>query len=158
MKTTKFLMILLSLMLIFGTVLTFVSCGGGETPAECTEHKDGNGDGICDTEDCGKAVETKPTPSADVFNENGELYLFKNGAPTFRFVLGSDTLLKQKANVEDLADILVALCNKGSKIEVLAQGEGEAQEVEILIGTVTNRGDEYNVNKYDYGKIGRAHV
>ena len=152
MKATKILMILLSLMLIFGTVLTFVSCGGGETTAECTEHNDGNGDGICDTEGCGASVEVPP--SLDAFNENGELYLFKNGAPTFRFVLGSDTLLKQKSNVEDLADILVALCNEGSKIEVLAQGEGEAQEVEILIGTVTNRGDEYNVNKYDYGNTG----
>ena len=141
-------------MLIFGTVLTFVSCGGGEeTPTECTEHKDENGDGICDTEGCGKTVETKPAPSADVFNENGELYLFKDGVPTFQFVIGSDALAKQKANVDDLAEILNDLCVKGTEIKVVAQGEG-TQEVEILIGTVTNRGDEYKINKYDYGMTG----
>ena len=146
-------MILLSLMLIFCTVLTFVSCGGGETPTECTEHKDENGDGICDTEGCGKAVETKPTPSADVFNENGELYLFKSGVPTFQFVIGSDALAKQKANVDDLAETLSDLCVNGTEIKVVAQGE-ETQEVEIIIGTVTNRGDEYKINKYDYGTTG----
>ena len=65
---TKILMILLSVMLVFGTVLTFVSCGGNTAPAECTEHKDENGDGICDTEGCGKAVENTPAPAGFTVN------------------------------------------------------------------------------------------
>ena len=104
MKISKILMILLSLMLVFGTVLTFVSCGG-TTTAECTEHKDENGDGICDTEGCGATVEA-PKPMADAFNANGELYLFKAGVPTFRFVLGSEAVSKQRAAIEELTAAL----------------------------------------------------
>ena len=153
MKTTKILMMLLSLMLVFGTVLTFVSCGGTPTTTECTEHKDENGDGICDTEGCGKTVEGNTDIPADAVNGNGELFLFKDGKPTFQFVIGTDSISTQKGVVEELAETLNKL-HSGEKIKVVAQGEGEPQTVEILVGTVTNRGDEYNVNKYDYGKTG----
>ena len=143
---------LLSLMLIFGTVLTFVSCGG--TTTECTEHKDENGDGICDTEGCGETVEKKPSPSADSLNENGEVYLFKAGVPTFQFVVGTDALNKHMATVEELAETLSKLSVKGTEIKAVAQGEGNPMDVEILVGTITNRGDEYKINKYDYGNTG----
>ena len=148
MKTTKILMIILSFMLIFGTVLTFVSCGG---TTECTEHKDENGDGICDTEGCGKPVEAKPDVNADAFNENGELYLFKDGKPTFQFVLGTDAASKHMSTVEELAEALDKI-NKleaeNEKIKAVDQDD-PAQVVEILVGTVTNRGDQYNINKYN---------
>ena len=143
---------LLSLVLIFGTVLTFVSCGG--TTTECTEHKDENGDGICDTEGCGETVEKKPSPSADSLNENGEVYLFKAGVPTFQFVVGTDALNKHMATVEELAQTLSKLSVKGTEIKTVAQGEGDPMDVEILVGTITNRGDEYKINKYDYGNTG----
>ena len=151
MKTTRILSLLLSLMLILGTVLTFVSCG--ETiPEACTEHKDGNGDGICDTEGCGATVEA-PETSADAFNENGELYLFKNGTPTFQFVLGQDAISKHMGTVEELITVLNKLTD-GTEIGCVAQTEGETKAVEILVGTVTNRGEQYNINKYDYGNTG----
>ena len=153
MKTTRILSLLLALMLILGMALTFVSCGGS-TATECTEHKDGNGDGICDTEGCGKAVEKTTDIPADTFNENGELYLFKGGVPTFRFVVGADSLAKHLGTVEELAGVLNGLCVDGTEIACLAQGDGEPCAVEILVGTVTNRGDEYNINKYDYGNTG----
>ena len=38
--------------------------------------------------------------------------------------------------------------DNGKEIEIVAHNDGEPQAVEILIGTVTNRGDEYNINKY----------
>ena len=143
---------LLSLMLVFGTVLTFVSCGG--TTTECTEHKDENGDGICDTEGCGKTVENTPDIPTDAVNENGEVYLFKGGVPTFQFVIGTSEIAKQKSNIEELAELLVSLSAKGSEIKTVAQNEGDPMAVEILIGTVTNRGDDCNINKYDYGNTG----
>ena len=147
----KLLTVLLSLMLVVGTVLAFVSCGGQTT---CTAHVDNNGDGICDTEGCGAAVEVKPDANSDAFNENGELILFKDGAPTFQFVLGSDAVSEQMEAITELAKTLEGLSVKGSKINTVTQNEGDAKTVEILIGTVTNRGNEYNVNKYDYGNTG----
>ena len=140
-------------MLVFGTVLTFVSCGGTPT-TECTEHKDENGDGICDTEGCGKTVENTPDTPTDAVNENGEVYLFKGGVPTFQFVIGTSEIAKQKSNIEELAELLVSLSAKGSEIKTVAQNEGDPMAVEILIGTVTNRGDECKINKYDYGNTG----
>ena len=151
MKKMRILMILLSLALIFGTLLTFVGCGAG-TLTECNEHKDENGDGVCDTEGCGATVE-KPVTTVDAFNENGELYLFKGGAPTFQFVIGADAVAKQKGTVEDLANVLAGLGNEGSTIPTV-MSDAEVKDVEILIGTVTNRGDQYNINKYDYGNTG----
>ena len=153
MKITKILAIALSLALILGCMLIFVGCGDTTPTTECTEHKDENGDGICDTEGCGKTVENKPDASADSFNENGEVYLFKGGVPTFQFVLGNDALTMHKGTVEDLAEILIDLSKDGSEILTVGQN-AEAKTVEILVGTVTNRGDEYNINKYDYGNTG----
>ena len=54
MKTKRILLLVLSLMLVFGVCLTAVSCG--DKPVECTEHIDENGDGICD--DCGASAPT----------------------------------------------------------------------------------------------------
>lgn len=148
----KITALLLSLIIVLGTMVAFASCGGG-APTECTEHKDENGDGICDTEGCGEAVEKTPTADGGFFNEKGELILFKGGVPTFTFVLGTDAMSKNRADVEDLAEVLVSLSNKGSEIKTVPQGEA-ATDVEILVGTVTNRGDEYKFNKYDFGSKG----
>ena len=153
MNVKKILLTILSLMLVFGSILALASCGAG-TLTECTEHKDADGDGICDSEGCNEPVEA-PVTSADAFNENGELYLFKNGAPTFQFVVGSDALTKHTVTVENLAKSLEGLCNEGSTIPTVVQNS-EIKDVEILVGTVTNRGEQYNVNKYDYGPNGYA--
>ena len=152
MNVRKIFWAILSLTLLLAFTLSFVSCGGTML-TECTEHKDENGDGICDTEGCGKAVENTPDVSADVFNENGEVYLFKDGAPTFQFVIGSDAIATHREPINTLATTLSSLGN--GEIKTVMQ-DSEAMTVEILVGTVTNRGDEYNVNKYDYGANGYA--
>ena len=146
----KILSLMLASLLVISMVLVFASCGD-TTPAACTSHADNDGDGICDTEGCNESVEPAPAPTADVFNENGELILFKNGAPTFQFVVGTD-VLKNKGDVDDLAALLTSL-GDGTEIKSVAQGEAVC-DVEILVGTVTNRGDEYKINKYDYGMNG----
>lgn len=58
-------------MLAVAMLFSFVACGTPEPddePEECTTHVDNNGDGICDTEGCGAAVEPAPpvpvTPEA----------------------------------------------------------------------------------------------
>ena len=153
MKITRIITLILSLLLVFGITLSFVSCGGSVEPTACTEHKDENGDGICDTEGCGEAV-TSPDVTADVFNENGELILFKDGAPTFQFVVGTDAISKHRGTVEDLAKTLADL-SVATEIKTVGQTD-EAMTVEILVGTVTNRGEQYSINKYDYGNNGYA--
>lgn len=154
MKRKNVIRLLITVFLAISVMLAFVSCGGNPTP-ECTTHVDNNGDGVCDTEGCGKTVEHTDTPTADAFNENGELLLFKDGTPTFQFVVGTDVISK-KGDIEELAALLQGLSKDGSEIKTVAQGEGEPQAVEILIGSVTNRGDECNINKYSYGKKGYA--
>ena len=151
MKVKGIILVLLSLILSFGMTLSFTACGD-PAPA-CTEHIDSNGDGVCDTEGCGEAVESNPDTTADVFNENGELILFKDGTPTFQFVIGTDAATKQVEPIKALADTLSSLGN--AEVKTVMQND-DAMDVEILIGTVTNRGSEYNVNKYDYGVNGYA--
>ena len=56
----KIISIILALALTLSTILLLASCGGA---TECTDHKDADNDGICDTEGCGKTVESA-TPSA----------------------------------------------------------------------------------------------
>lgn len=58
----KIIALILALALTLGAVLVLASCGDPEpTPTACTSHKDNNGDGVCDTEGCGKPV-TPTTP------------------------------------------------------------------------------------------------
>ena len=154
MRRPKILTLLLTLALIIGISLSFASCGGTTEPTGCTEHKDENGDGVCDTEGCNEAVTPAPDASADVFNENGELILFKDGAPTFQFVVGTDAISKHRGTVEDLAKTLADL-STATEIKTVGQTD-EAMTVEILVGTVTNRGEQYSINKYDYGNNGYA--
>ena len=56
----KIISIILALALTLSALLVLASCGG----TECTEHKDANNDGICDTEGCGATVEKEPAPAA----------------------------------------------------------------------------------------------
>lgn len=123
-------------------------CGAAVTPA-CTDHVDADGDGICDTEGCDETVAPE---EPEYFNDKGELILYKNGVPTFTFVTGSD-IGSNYAAVDDLATILNRL--NSTQITV-GDYRTDAVEVEILIGTVNTRGDEYKFNKYTLGVEGYA--
>ena len=61
----KIISIILALTLTLSALLVLASCGG---TTECKDHKDNNGDGICDTEGCGKAVEGTPAPVGFTIN------------------------------------------------------------------------------------------
>ena len=155
MNIKKIIALVLSLMLAIGVCLAFASCGAPDeddsgSDAGCTSHKDADGDGICDTEGCGATVTPGNSPSGDYFNENGELMLFKGGAPTFQVVLGAD-VGSAAGEVNAIVDTLNTLCT--GTIKVVSTTE-PAQDVEILIGTVSNRGAEYNIDKHSLGKQG----
>lgn len=53
----KIISLILAIALSLTAIVALVSCGG---TVECTDHKDNNNDGICDTEGCGKTVESAP--------------------------------------------------------------------------------------------------
>ena len=139
-------------MIIFGVISALVSCCGNPPATECTEHTDNNGDGICDSEGCGAAVAPIPEEKPGVFNENGELYLFKNGVPTFKFILGNDAS-SYTIKVKELSET-IAKYTKDNAEPAVESYSSEPVDVEILVGTVTNRGEEYKLNKYDYGMTG----
>ncbi len=145
----KIIALLTSLLLLLSAILAFSACDG-ETDAECTEHIDANGDGVCDTEGCGEAVETAPTPSGEYFDENGGLILFRAGVPTFQIVKGNDT-----GSVNADINSIVTAINGAATGEVKAVGtSSDVMPVEILIGTVKTRGAEYNFDKYSLGEKG----
>ena len=107
----------------------------------CTEHTDANSDGKCDT--CGTAVE----PVSD-----GTLELVKDSVPTFQIVIG-DVASSHRSSI--LA--FVAKVNErvgDTKVSVADENSGEAQPVEILIGSVSNRGEQYAIDKYSLGYDG----
>ena len=153
MRIRKPIIFILLCLLMICISLAFVGCGE-IAPTACVEHTDANGDGICDTDGCGATVEKKPEVEAGVFNENGELFLFKGGVPTFKFILGSDAT-SQTAQVKELAET-IAKYTKDKVEPAVETYSGEAATVEILVGTVENRGDQYKINKYDYGMTGYA--
>ena len=84
------------------------------------------------------------------FNEDGELILFDESKPTFKFVTGSD-IGNNAATINDIANQLNGLCEATVKVE---NYQSTPQTVEILVGTVNTRGDEYKYNKYDLGQNG----
>ena len=65
----KIISIILALALTLTALLALVACG----EAVCTNHKDDNNDGICDTEGCGKTVEPTTPPASAGFTINYEV-------------------------------------------------------------------------------------
>ena len=154
----KIISITLALLIFVCSLFAFASCG--VTPPACTEHTDADGDGICDTEGCGEPVEATPDDSgnngnsgnnSDYFNENGELVLYRDGVPTFTFVKG--TGLSGSGPVDDLATLLTGLSKSPVKA-VKSTDTDDIQDVEIIFGTVTNRGDEYKFDVHTLGLQG----
>ncbi len=151
MKARRIISLLLTLMLAFGIVLAFTACNPTEPTTECTEHKDEDGDGVCDTKGCGESVTAEGEDIGDYVNENGELILFKNGNPTFKLVYSEDAGMAS-AYATELARVL----SDYSKQEIVCElGEADnIQAVEILIGNVPSRGTKYIFDEHEYGKTG----
>ena len=128
------------LLLIILAVFLF-SCGG----AKCEECVDTDGDGICDA--CGDDIGSESSV------EN--VALIEDGIPGFKIVLGSDISTDVQEYVDEQ---IVEELKKTYGIELIAAKEGdssdEIQDVEVLIGDVTTRGDKYVSDRYELGKEG----
>ena len=90
--------------------------------------------------------------NSEYFSADGELILFDEGVPTFKFVTGNDVGTNAQA-LAALAETLTDLSADGSTVAV-ATSNSDITAVEILVGSVNNRGAEYKFNKYDLGAQG----
>ena len=140
----KLLVLLLALSLSF----SLFACGGGgddddDDDEVCVEHIDDNEDGKCD--ECNADM---PTSSIQ------DLILIDNGEAKFQFVLEAGLPIEVSKLIEDsIISVLEDDCD--IYIDIVDEDEEDSeQDVEILIGSVTTRGEEYEFDRYSLGKEG----
>ena len=124
----KILIFLLSLTLIF----TFFACG------EC-KHEDENNDGICDL--CDEKLE--------VVSNN--VALIEEGVANFQFVMADNVGMTPTKRIDTLIKDLADYDIDVKKVEDKADN---IQEIEVLIGNVTTRGEKYQYDRYSLGSKG----
>jgi len=131
---------LLLVMLALALALSLFACGGGGDV--CTEHVDEDDDGICDI--CKQKIEKTP--------ELTELTLIEEGEALFQIVLGEDVPVDARLVANQVKSALKKL---GITVNVVDYDD-PVKECEVIIGTVTNRGEDYNFNRYSLGLDGYA--
>jgi len=137
----KILILLLTLTLAFG----LFACGddGGDKP--CTTCVDENEDGKCDV--CKKDMPKDPVTS---------LLLIDQGYPDFQFVIAA-TGFPSSARDTLKNDVLKELNEKLEfDVEMVIENskDDEEMEMEVLVGDVTSRGDDYKFDRHNLGKDG----
>ena len=139
----KLLCVLLTALLCLG----LFSCFGGD---ECTEHVDSDADGKCDA--CGAAVklpeDDDPAPVAS------ELTFIEDGKATFQIVISknSSNSIVQKA----AKSIVDALAELDIDVDSVTETATNAKDCEVIIGTPTLRGEDYEYDARALGAKGYA--
>ena len=117
------------------------ACGGSVACRECTDE---DNDTKCDV--CGTDI---PAPIID------DIILIENGIANFQFVLakgiGADTRKMIDYTVirgaERMSGVVMTSVTEGFSNDV-------EQEIEVLVGDVKNRGEDYSMNRFDLGEKG----
>ncbi len=150
MKFTKALSALLVLMLVLALGFTLVACGGGEDP--CTEHVDADANGKCDN--CGADVEPEDDGGDQGGTTTGEIDLVSGGKAHFQVVA---TEAVQSSLGKSLTNFVKTLnqCIAEENVELVLD-TAEAKDVEIIVGSVANRGEKYDLDPYALGYDGYA--
>ncbi len=163
MKNLKRLILVL---LVFTLALTLFACGKKQNPppqggtGEACQHEDKNGDCVCDK--CKKAMKHEDEDedgNCDVCDkeldsgssEDG-IVLIEDEEVLFQIVLGSDIKSSVRMTVDDIVDILDE--EFGITLTVVEDKAGNEGDIEVLIGTVTSRGEDYEFDKYSLGAEG----
>jgi len=135
----KVLQKILLLMLALTLAFSLFACGGGDV---CTKHVDEDEDGICDV--CESEIKGPQSKES--------LTLVDNGEGKFAIVLGSDIPVSVRLAADMLRRDLAKL---DITVEVLDdEPTDETFDVEVLVGTVESRGEDYKFNKYSLGYEG----
>ncbi len=136
--------VMIALLLVLSLGLALVACGGGNDP--CTEHVDADSNGKCDK--CDAAVE--PDDGGDEGNggaATGAIELIKGGAVNFQIVSTEETATALGKNLTNFVKTLNDCLEDG---EVKAVYEHvEAKDIEIIIGAVSTRGNEFTADSLD---------
>ena len=147
------------MLLALTLVLTLIACNGGGD--DTCKHEDEDEDGICDLCDvCIEHIDDDEDGlcdncDAELEDEGGEgISLIADGEILFQIVYGSD-LGSAKMMVDDFADLIEEL---GFEVSIVNDDKKTINEdlVEILVGTVTSRGEEYEYDRYSLGAEGYA--
>ena len=139
-KITKLFMLLLALIIS----LTLFACGGSGDGDKCDECIDDDNSGTCDV--CGEEM---------LEEQINDISLIDDGFANFKIVFASDLSSDVRKVVNQK---IVAKLRKDCDIEVIALAEGSdndaPQDVEVLIGEVTSRGEKYSFDRYSLGEEG----
>ena len=120
--------------LILTLMLSLFSCG------EC-KHADENGDGICDR--CDEVISEVKKPN--------EVSLIENGEVKFQIVVEKDASTEISAAVDGVISNFERL---GATLNRVEDKANTNTEVEVLIGNVTSRGEQYVIDKHSLGYSG----
>ena len=137
----KVLLLMLALVMTFGAV----ACGN-TPPEECTAHVDENADGKCDV--CEKVVEPEKKPEEDTSKKSVEL--IKDGEATFHFVVSGEL----GSSVKEVDNLIKDMKKADYDVVKVNDVESSIQEIEVLVGPVTSRGEEYYVDPHTLGYDG----
>jgi len=138
MKKIKFLVMLISLVL---AVALLASCGGDEC-----KHTNIGKDGVCT--ECGEQVK-----EPDVTENEGEIVLVEGGVPKFHIV----TSISNPDVVREIDDFITKINGLlTADAKRVADTASTEQDVEIIIGSVKNRGDAYKIDEHYLGHKGYA--
>ena len=156
MKSIKRIFLIL---LAFTLLFTLIACGGGD---EKCKHADKNKDGVCDEcEVCIKHIDDDEDGLCDNCDEELDdgsevregIALIADGEILFQIVLGSD-IGSVKMLVDDFADFVEEL---GGELSVVTDDKKNKEaDIEVLVGTVTSRGKDYEYDRYSLGAEGYA--
>ena len=120
-----------------------LKCDNCYADVPCTVHVDSNGDDECDK--CGTEIE----------REVKKLLLIEGMESNFQFVIAGGCGSDVRSAVERE---VVKVLKDDYDIEIPIVFEGysndEEMDIEVLIGDVENRGDQYKYNKYSLGEKG----
>jgi hypothetical protein len=140
MKTYKKLALLF---MILAIIFSAISCGETE---EICKHEDENEDNICDL--CEEELE----PQIDGEKNEGTV-LVEDSEPLFRFVVYTGAKTQVFETIRKYANVYSDYY--GTEIEITRESDSsEFDGVEILVGPVKTRGEDYYVDMYSLGKEG----
>ena len=114
---------------------------------ECKNHKDTNGDGLC--EECGEKVSNKKDDEEE--ETQSPLTLIEDGEAKFQFVYPDDISVDMRSNI---GDIISSLKKLGVNVTMVAESENKEQDCEVLVGNVTKRDAKYQYPSYTLGAEG----
>ena len=154
----KLLILLLALVLVFA----FASCEKehvdndndgkcdecgktlSENPPACSEHVDSDEDGKCDS--CGATIEGGEE------NNDSPLVLIENSTAKFKIVYDSSFTSKMRKNINNFVKDM-----KNAGVDIVAEEDDKhsvVTDVEVLIGNISSRGEEYTVDVHTLGSKG----